>query len=105
MQVLLLCVYVRVCVCVCGAVTGESSTAAALTSSTGANVTLTSSVTSSETSVSSVTMTTPSCGNAGGFDRWSFVGGIVLGLGLMVLGYVGYRLYRSRKTDTPYHQF
>jgi hypothetical protein len=43
------------------------------------------------------------CGS--GFDAGSFIGGIVLGIGLMIIAAIAYKCYTSRRGNTPYHQF
>lgn len=69
---------------------------------------MTSMVTSSQNVTGVPVTTSDPCHNksgGGGFDTGSFIGGILLGVGIMVIAYVAYRLYASRQTDTPYHQF
>jgi hypothetical protein len=52
-----------------------------------------------------VTATLTPCSSGGSFDAASFVGGILLGVGVLVLAFLAYRCYVARHPDTPYQQF
>jgi CD164 antigen len=42
----------------------------------------------------------------GGFNGWSFFGGILLTLGLFAIGFVGFKYYRLRSgTGADYNRF
>jgi CD164 antigen len=87
-----------------GSVTDEpssvsSTTAAAYTSST-VNDSTSESVTTGTTPITTVKPNS----NCPGFNAGSFFGGILLAVGLIVIGYIAFRWYKSRQGPS-YHQF
>jgi len=50
-------------------------------------------------------MVTSACMPRSGFDGLSFLGGIILVVGIVVLIVIGYKWVQCRKTDHPYREF
>ena len=59
----------------------------------------------SETTSATVTDESPSADKkCSGFDAWSFVGGMILVGGIVLITFIGVKYYKS-KTEQRYHQF
>lgn len=81
----------------------ESSTSATTEKTiTTENITITPTSSTSSSSSLSTPTTAPSKSAGRRFDAPSFIGGIVLSLGLLAVVYVGFKFYKSR-TERNYH--
>lgn len=91
------------------ATTATSATTQVTTTPTTATSVVTSATHPTETtgttgSVTTVKTTPTPCPDGSHFDAASFVGGIILCAGLFALGFIGYKIYKSR-TSPQYQQF
>lgn len=91
------------------ATTATSATTQVTTTPTTATSVVTDATQPTETtgttgSVTTVITTPTHCPDGSHFDAASFVGGIILCAGLFALGFIGYKIYKSR-TSPHYQQF
>ena len=78
--------------------TAEPTTVEPTTQTTSSPVTHTKKTTVSPKSIQTTLAPTPTPKTKKGFDGGSFAGGIALGAGVAIIGYIIYRVYASKKT-------